>query len=200
MFAVVYHKHYPDWGCMLPIRDSSPAGMSEVNLIYTYFIMKVVDLFDTVFFVLRKRYNQVTYLHVYHHISICFISYLTTAYIPGGHSAPFGILNSLVHCAMYFYYLMTVINSEIKKSTTWKKRITQLQLLQFLAITVHFLRPILFRKDCKYPKFILILQLIQVMFMTALFSDFYIKTYFRRPKSKSRSIHVEEEKKSYHQR
>lgn len=34
---------------------------------YIYFIIKVIDLMDTVFFVLRKKQNQVTFLHVYHH-------------------------------------------------------------------------------------------------------------------------------------
>ncbi|KAK7871572.1 hypothetical protein R5R35_010369 [Gryllus longicercus] len=38
-----------------------------------YFINKVFDLFDTIFFVLRKKFNQVTFLHVYHHVAMCLV-------------------------------------------------------------------------------------------------------------------------------
>ena len=34
-----------------------------------YMYIKVLDLLDTVFFVLRKKYGQVTFLHVSHHVS-----------------------------------------------------------------------------------------------------------------------------------
>ena len=39
----------------------------EINEKYLYFCSKVFDLFDTIFFVLRKKSNQITILHVYHH-------------------------------------------------------------------------------------------------------------------------------------
>ena len=34
---------------------------------YTYYTNKYVELLDTVFFALRKKWNQISFLHVYHH-------------------------------------------------------------------------------------------------------------------------------------
>lgn len=48
-----------------------------------YFFSKVVDLLDTVFFVLRKKQNQVSFLHVYHHFITCLFSWGYLKYLPG---------------------------------------------------------------------------------------------------------------------
>ena len=34
---------------------------------YTYYTNKYVELLDTIFFALRKKWNQISFLHVYHH-------------------------------------------------------------------------------------------------------------------------------------
>ena len=34
---------------------------------YIYYFSKFPELFDTIFFVMRKRYDQVSTLHVIHH-------------------------------------------------------------------------------------------------------------------------------------
>ena len=53
--------------------------------VHLYFIVKVVDLLDTVFFVLRKKQNQVTFLHVYHHVGMVIAGWIAVKYLPGGH-------------------------------------------------------------------------------------------------------------------
>jgi elongation of very long chain fatty acids protein 4 len=35
--------------------------------LWWYFVSKGVEYLDTVFFILRKKFNQVSFLHVYHH-------------------------------------------------------------------------------------------------------------------------------------
>ncbi|CAL1286984.1 unnamed protein product [Larinioides sclopetarius] len=40
---------------------------------YNLYILKFVDLLDTVFFVLRKKQNQVSFLHVFHHAGMCLL-------------------------------------------------------------------------------------------------------------------------------
>ena len=44
-------------------RDVSPSAIRIINSAYLYFISKFLDLFDTVFFVLRKKQNQVIVYH-----------------------------------------------------------------------------------------------------------------------------------------
>lgn len=50
-------------------EDTSPAVMSKIHLGHMYLFSKLVDLLDTIFFVLRKKQSQVTPLHFFHHFS-----------------------------------------------------------------------------------------------------------------------------------
>lgn len=34
---------------------------------WIFYMSKFIELFDTLFFILRKKFNQVTFLHVFHH-------------------------------------------------------------------------------------------------------------------------------------
>lgn len=95
---------------------------------HLYFLTKVVDLLDTVFFVLKKKQNHVSFLHVYHHAGMVALSFLGVKYFGGGHSIFMGLINSFVHVIMYFYYFLTTIDNKYKQSF-WKKHITQLQMV-----------------------------------------------------------------------
>ena len=39
-----------------------------------------------VFFILRKKFGQVTFLHVYHHSTMAVISWIGFKFVPGGQS------------------------------------------------------------------------------------------------------------------
>lgn len=59
---------------------------SQINtIVYQYFIVKIIDMVDTVFFVLRKKQNQVSFLHVYHHTAMVLAGWIAVKWIPGGH-------------------------------------------------------------------------------------------------------------------
>lgn len=58
-----------------PYNDFSREADVLVYLSYFYYILKFVDLLDTIFFILRKKNNQVTFLHVYHHAGMVVFAY-----------------------------------------------------------------------------------------------------------------------------
>lgn len=60
-----------------------PMGMYVAYVGYSYFILKLIDLLDTVFFVLRKKWAQVSFLHVYHHVMTSVVAYIFHLYAPG---------------------------------------------------------------------------------------------------------------------
>lgn len=86
-----------------PINYTTSPQMSNIILVtYIYYVMKLVDLIDTVnvfimfnlkvdllfaifqvFFVLRKKTSQISFLHVYHHAGMVFASYVCSKFIPG---------------------------------------------------------------------------------------------------------------------
>lgn len=92
-------------------------------------ILTFTNAFFQVFFVLRKKQVQITFLHVYHHMIMVVGSWLGFKFAGGGHTVYFGLMNTAVHTVMYFYYLLAIYNPEYKKSIWWKKYITQMQLV-----------------------------------------------------------------------
>ncbi|PNF22828.1 hypothetical protein B7P43_G02162 [Cryptotermes secundus] len=92
-----------------------------------------------VFFVLRKKSNQVTFLHVYHHIMMLFTVWAATKFVPGGHGEMVVYVNSFVHVVMYSYYFMTSMWPQYRNNLWWKKYITQLQMVNNTDInSIHF--------------------------------------------------------------
>ncbi len=51
-----------------PVDDTSEHTLKKVWMSHNYLMSKFFDLFDTIFFVLRKKQCQVTKTHLYHHI------------------------------------------------------------------------------------------------------------------------------------
>lgn len=50
---------------------------------YLYMIAKLLDLLDTIFFVLRKKDSQISFLHIYHHTVTFTFSWYYLKYLPG---------------------------------------------------------------------------------------------------------------------
>uniref|UniRef100_A0A2S2QWI8 Elongation of very long chain fatty acids protein n=1 Tax=Sipha flava TaxID=143950 RepID=A0A2S2QWI8_9HEMI len=163
--------------------DYSDTDLAKEKIwaVWLYFFSKILDLLDTVFFILRKKQNQVTFLHIYHHTMVLSFSWGVLRFYPGGQITFFGTINAFVHVVMYSYYFLTILKPEYKKAW-WKKYLTQLQLIQFVITGLHGIIALL-ATDCSFPKFIILLALPQDFFMFILFWDFYKKAY-RQPKNK----------------
>ncbi|KAF2901140.1 hypothetical protein ILUMI_05046 [Ignelater luminosus] len=158
--------------------SSSEFALEVVRHTYIYFLLKVLDLGDTIFFVLRKKNNQITFLHVYHHTGMALLGWAVVKFLAGGHGIFVGILNSFVHVVMYFYYLLSAWDKKYKNNVWWKKHITQLQIVQFFILSMYFIQ-LLFQPNCKYPKFTVWMFVPQNIIMIILFTDFYIKQYMK---------------------
>ncbi|XP_053670776.1 elongation of very long chain fatty acids protein AAEL008004-like [Anopheles nili] len=180
-FAVDY-----SWSCEPISQKDSPSRQKLIFVTYLYFISKIIDLLDTVFFVLRKKYNQITFLHTYHHAGMVVATYIFTKFLAGSHATLLGLINSFVHVIMYFYYFLTSFKPELKRSLWWKKHITQVQLIQFTILMLHFGVPLV-GEYCDFPKVLLFIGFTQNMFMFTLFADFYIKAYIKQNKNISRN-------------
>lgn len=65
--------------------SNSVDGLGMMNVAYSYFLSKVIELLDTIFFVARKKNNQVSNLHVWHHSFMCLAMWWGVKFAPGGH-------------------------------------------------------------------------------------------------------------------
>ncbi|KAG7299706.1 hypothetical protein JYU34_016704 [Plutella xylostella] len=182
------------WICQPVDYSDTPKAIREASIVQLYYLTKILDLLDTVFFVLRKKFNQVSFLHVYHHTGMVVLIWAAATYYPGGHGTLIGVINCFVHTVMYSYYLLTVAYPEKKNNLWWKKYITQLQILQFFLCVLH-MTTIVFKPDCEYPRWISAVFLPQNLFMLILFIDFYIKAYIKKPRLEAEKKAIEEKQK-----
>ncbi|XP_053691109.1 elongation of very long chain fatty acids protein AAEL008004-like [Sabethes cyaneus] len=161
-------------------RSTNEIALREVRLVHHYYVLKVLDLFDTIVFVLRKKQSQVSFLHVYHHTVMVLIPFFYARLYPGGHGSMLGLINTYVHAAMYFYFFVSVYQPELVKDVRWKKCITILQMTQFVALVFIYGIPAVLNYDCGIPRFWFWGAMMQCLFMLAMFASFYRKAYGRK--------------------
>lgn len=175
--------HY-SYRCQPVDYSTSPVAMRMARTCWWYYISKFTEFFDTMFFILRKKFSQVSTLHVIHHGIMPMSVWMGMKFAPGGHSTFFALLNTFVHIVMYFYYMVSAMGPEYQKYIWWKKYLTAFQMVQFICIFIHQFQ--LLFVDCDYPKsFTIWIGLHGVLFLV-LFSGFYKEKYVQ-PKSKSKS-------------
>ncbi|XP_024083450.1 elongation of very long chain fatty acids protein AAEL008004 isoform X2 [Cimex lectularius] len=155
--------------------SDSPTTIRMVNVCWWYYFSKFTEFMDTIFFVLRKKNEHISTLHVIHHGCMPMSVWFGVKFTPGGHSTFFGLLNTFVHIVMYTYYLLAAFGPSVQKYLWWKKYLTTLQMAQFVAIMVHAFQLLFI--DCNYPKaFVWWIGMHAVMFFF-LFKEFYKQSY-----------------------
>ncbi|XP_043362164.1 elongation of very long chain fatty acids protein 4-like [Dermochelys coriacea] len=155
----------------------SKLGMRMARVCWWFFFSKVIELLDTVFFILRKKPEQVTFLHVYHHGTMLFNWWAGVKYVPGGQPFFIGMLNSFVHIFMYLYYGLASLGPQMQRYLWWKRYLTILQLCQFVAIAVHSSYNLF--TECPFPDGFNIAVFLYILSLIVLFLNFYYWTYTR---------------------
>jgi len=139
--------HGYSFTCQPVDYSTNPMALRMLNVCWWYYFSKFTEFFDTFFFILRKKHNHVSLLHVVHHGMMPMSVWFGVRFTPGGHSTFFGLLNTFVHILMYTYYMLAAMGYRI----WWKKWLTGVQMVQFIFIALHSFQ-LLFYKNCDYPK------------------------------------------------
>lgn len=161
------------WFCQ-PLTSVKHIDDRLISVCWWYYASKFVEFFDTWFMLLRKKFNQVSFLHVYHHSSIALMTWYAVVFVPGGSTFFAPLLNCFVHTVMYFYYFLSAIGVN-QKYLWWKKYITKMQLTQFTLILAHSILGLFI--GCGFPRHYLLILFFYNVSMFWLFSDFYTKSY-----------------------
>ena len=120
--VMVASRHNYTWICN-KIQPDAPMA----KLLWLFHLSKVLDLVDTVFIVLGRRWRQLTFLHLYHHSSIFAFYWINVNVNYDGDIYLTVLLNSFVHCVMYMYYVVALHT----RAVWWKKWLTRMQMIQF---------------------------------------------------------------------
>ncbi|KTG45652.1 hypothetical protein cypCar_00000553 [Cyprinus carpio] len=163
--------------CDLVDYSSSPQALRMAWTCWLYYFSKFIEMLDTIFFVLRKKNSQVTFLHVFHHSIMPFTWWFGVRFAAGGLGTFHALLNCIVHVIMYTYYALSAMGPAYQKYLWWKKYMTTIQLVQFVLITVH-IGQYFFMKDCPYqfPVFVYVIGSYGLIFLV-LFLNFYYHAY-----------------------
>ncbi|XP_003737113.1 elongation of very long chain fatty acids protein AAEL008004-like [Galendromus occidentalis] len=165
------------WFCQPPNSGSQAQQMTVITIGYYYMIMKIVELMDTVFFVLTKKFSHISLLHVVHHSLVACTVWLGMNFGATGQNAMFPLINCVIHFIMYGYYAMAALG--LQKYLWWKRYLTQIQMLQFIALIVHASIPVFY--DCGFRPVFGYIVIFEACLFFMLFLNFYIKTYTKKP-------------------
>ena len=123
---------------------------------------------------------QVSFLHVYHHVSIAWAWWVAMTIWPGGDAYFGALLNSFIHVLMYSYYTMSLL----KYRCPWKKYLTQAQLIQFTSVLIYTgFMGYVHRDMTPRHWFTMAVQVFEMSSLFVLFMLFYAKTYKKRKQS-----------------
>lgn len=167
-----------------------------VHACWWYYFSKFTEFMDTIFFILRKKNNHVSTLHVIHHGCMPMSVWFGVKFTPGGHSTFFGLLNTFVHIVMYTYYMLAAMGPKVHPYLWWKKYLTVFQMIQFIAVMIHAFQLLFI--NCNYPKaFVWWIGLHATMFFF-LFNEFYQQNYQQKKRRRltANGVNKDHEQKS----
>ena len=154
--------------------NAHAASADAFNLaffVWVHSMNKYSELADTMFMLAREKWEQVSFLHVYHHVLLLWCWAAVCELGPFGDSFFGALCNSAIHVLMYSYYLLAAL----KVPCPWKRYLTQAQMLQFCVCAGHALYVLLWEGNA--PAALPALQLFVMTNMLLLFGRFYAQKY-----------------------
>jgi len=175
----LWRDHY-NWTCQPVDYSNNDIALAALDVTWWYFFSKFVDFFDSFFFVLRKKFSHLSTLHVVHHGGLPVAVWFGPRFVGGGHTTFCGLLNCVVHVAMYLYYFLAALGPQVQPYLWWKRYLTKLQMVQFIIFFFHAMQPLFI--ECDYPKIYCWIILSHGCLYFVLFANFYIKSYISKQK------------------
>ena len=159
--------------------------LDELTMKISYYqwwsiFLRLSEFLETIFFIMRKKFNQVSILHVYHHISVPFFIWAFLMSSGGRMEAYIMVLNSTVHVIMYGYYFFSSFQKCQKYTNFAKPFITAIQILQLFIIFGHCIVGSL--PGCHVTR-LFIAQVINLGVLIFMFSKFYFENFLKGKRS-----------------
>uniref|UniRef100_A0A8D8DA39 Elongation of very long chain fatty acids protein n=2 Tax=Culex pipiens TaxID=7175 RepID=A0A8D8DA39_CULPI len=184
----LFYKHGWSWRyfyeCRSPDFSNNEQSLGFVHAAYFTYLLKIMELMETVMYAFRKKNSQISFFHVYHHCYACVTAWGFTKYGGGSMLSYTIMVNCIVHVFMYTYYLSSAIADRLPFSLKRvKKFVTTLQIVQLLSVLVNIgfaLRP-----SCAIPLFHCLFHGPNMVFQIKMFVDFYRAAYLENKKKVS---------------
>lgn len=178
------------------LNDNS--GTKVYRMANFILLVRLGEYLDTIFFTLRKKQNQVTFLHVFHHAFVPIYAFWILRTAPLRFNVFIILINSAIHVLMYFYYFLAtyqvreepgapkkkklgLIMFIVMKLLMFKKYMTQLQILQFVSLAFYAIYGMISRSNAGITWTYIIANLALAFGFLGLFVHFYLSVYTRKP-------------------
>ncbi len=172
--AIVARRHDYNLVCNSFKSENPPVA----NVLWLFYVSKILDFVDTFFIVIGKKWKQLSFLHVYHHTTIFLFYWLNLHVNYDGDIYLTVVLNGLIHAIMYTYYFVSMHTRDI----WWKKYLTLAQLFQFTCMNGQAL--VLYATGCSdAPPRVTGLYFVYIVSLFVLFLQFFVASYV--PKAKA---------------
>lgn len=198
--AYLFHGMYDSVGsfgnlidCQKTFTFADQSANKTYHMGHTVILVRISEYLDTIFFTLRKKQNQVTFLHVFHHVFVPIYAYWVLRTAPLRFNVYILLVNSLIHILMYFYYFLATFQpprdgkQQVEKTSflmmivtkllMFKKYMTQLQILQFISLGIYTIWAALQPNRCNVPWTYIIANFLLAFGFLSLFLHFYINVY-----------------------
>jgi len=164
-----------------PSNNTFNAAQPAVaNLMWLFYMSKILDFFDTFTIVVQKKWKQLSFLHVYHHSSVFMFYWINVRLNYDGDIYLTILLNAGIHTVMYTYYFLAMHTKDI----WWKRYLTQIQMVQFcLMLTQGAL--MMLNSDPAIPPRLSKAYFGYIMTMLGLFMNFYLQSYNKKSTAKA---------------
>ncbi|KAK3909228.1 Elongation of very long chain fatty acids protein 4 [Frankliniella fusca] len=156
------------------------------NAVWWYYFSKLLEFGDTLFFILRKKDKQLSFLHVYHHSTMFSLWWIGIKWVPSGSTFLPAMVNSFIHVLLYSYYGLAAMGPKVAQYLWWKKYLTILQLIQFTGALILGVNAI--RSECDFPMWMKYALVVYMVSFIVLFGNFYAKAYIRKVRMSLRSM------------
>ncbi|CAF1014527.1 unnamed protein product [Brachionus calyciflorus] len=180
-FQILHIKYQAeDFGLCSKVNRSNKGALDKMNrIIWWFYVAKGLELLNTLFFVLRKKFHKLDFLHIYNHSTMFPVWWICTAYFHNGAIANGALMNSLLHIIMHFYFIVSSMGPSFQKFIWWKKYIVQLQMLQFFLLIVYF--SYLLKNECpdSLSENMIWYGIYYSLSHVVLIYNFYTKSYYR---------------------
>ncbi|XP_058833220.1 elongation of very long chain fatty acids protein 1-like [Topomyia yanbarensis] len=164
------------WECKAPDFSNDVHSIGFARAAYFTYLLKMTELIETVMYALRKKNNQISFFHVYHHCYAVITSHGFAKYGGGSMLSYTIIVNSIVHVFMYTYYLSSIFAKQLPFSLVpMKKVITVLQIVQLASVLVNLCYAL--SATCPVPVLHCLFHGPNMALQIKLFADFYATAY-----------------------
>jgi len=151
-------------------------GKWLTHFMWVFYAQKYWEFLDTWIFILKASWRQVSFLHVYHHMSITIMVAIFLRYDSNGDCCLAAVANGLIHVFMYSHYFASVL----KINTWWRKHLTTMQLAQFTSIFTQACMMLAKGPGCGYPDWTKVLMVAYQSSMLVLFGNFFMQSYVKK--------------------